>query len=278
MKKCCMIRALKIKTYQDYDFSTSKLAFLTSAFYCLTSFIYAQTFIHFLEPQKFAGAEWLWPVIWLNSISIDNQLLAIGAIWTIGLMFSILSILLPMNSWVKILSAVFFFQMFGIWNSCGKIYQDLIPFVLVGFLIAPISGKAAPARYWYWGAQSLFAAIYFVPGLQKIFYLLRVRSFSLLESNPIEFYQYTKMIESPHFWSPLNPTQIGQDFFWIVWLGIATFQTLSILVPSFPRTQRAWGIMTLIFHGLTIPTVNVTFGCCGLLALVMFTLHPYESK
>lgn len=248
----------------------------------LVVFLYANNEI--IERQNFDP---LWPLVWASYLGIEYiplaYLLTFSCIAT-----AFLGIFFHPYQGMRILVFGTLWQWHALLSSFGQPNHQLYLWLYASLIFIPLPDLWRGTRsleskrdflLFLWCAQALVMLSYTMAGLQKIYYLI-TQSFAG-EVSGISINGFAYQIAA---WLPkLQTPALFGDFIimhpWVGWfpyVALHVLQASAIMVMLYPRFQKVWAVLLVLFHFGTYWTMGISFTSNAILLIALFFVAPFS--
>lgn len=231
----------------------------------------------------------LWPVFWINLISLKY---AVNILFSFTLISTFFCFLFPYKRLLRILVFISLLEFYAFLNSFGKVghsFHILIYFSFV-FIFLPEGKKdelenSIKKRQTYlntiFASQILFMLTYSLSGLWKVLYGLE----QFIEGDINAFSPYALALL---IYSSLQQTNsqsilgiVITDYpllGWPLYISTIYIELFSVVAVCKPSIHRLWGISLIIFHIFTFLTMKIHFPRNIFLLTLFFVYSPFRLK
>lgn len=214
------------------------------------------------------GPEWLWPVAWFGFFrNADSLVFFVGAL---SILFGSQVIKGPFSTAMKAGEFIFSFLFFAAYFSHGKIDHSLHGLILTSIFLSFINGNEKNDQLAYRSAVSVFVFPYFLSGLWKLRIVIEagidgILTFQLARNMVIQGESNSLAL------SLMNMPMSFQTFLWMM---VIVFELAGVFVVQKQKWIRTWGILLILFHGVTYFVMGVSFWEAQVVALILMVLGP----
>lgn len=222
-----------------------------------------------LSVEKMANFEPLWPLFWLQGVSVERQVHALALMMSLALVFGMTAILRPWSFAARFGLGVVFFILCAWWNSFGRFNHSMLGWpvcvLILSFLREPLSSQRIDHnRQVIWAAVSVVMSFYVLAGWTKA-----VDFWTLWQQGPESGFELLirtlprilkwALIQRETIWMPpsflIEPGWLSA----LAFVAVLVFELGAFVPIVFPALMGPWLICAVIFHLSTAAWIGVSF-------------------
>lgn len=265
----------------DLFIINNNIFFSVKLFYCMLFVVVTHWFYELNYHLKIEySSDLLWPVYWTK--------IAPGFPWDVFFIITCFTLNVLVISDIKkriwrILSFVFFFCLFAMFNSSGKINHSLHTLLIPLFCFMFINFKTSDKlKNYFIFASAVFALLtsYSLAGFWKI--LRGILHLIENENGVFSLNGMTRLLKYEFRYE--TPPEIAQWFmeneiigFFMLWSGIL-IEFFSVLIFFFGKLHKIWGLLLLMLHISIAVIMDVSFAYAVITLLPLLIVSPFSNK
>ena len=270
---------------ESYKFSSEKLDSLLRIFYCISLGLIIHRFSNRVAVPYSLKSEyiyWSWSVKWINGFEeFEEKVFIIWAAFFLTVFLCILCIFFIRSIWIKVLCAVSFFMLSSIEFSLGHAGHYLNYWVMAFFIFSFIGKDRKKDRFLFHTAQFSLLMTYGLSGVHKLTALIHyVVRFGIENLKPVEKSIAVRIYDFPYY--TIGKSILSEILSWpsfiplFLWGLLIYFQISCFFIAFRPPLFRLWGVFIILFHLITVFTLQVMFFYNMILVSLLLVETPYD--
>lgn len=267
-----------------YNFSSEKLDSLLRIFYCVSLGLIIHGFSHRVTVPFWLKSEyiyWSWSVKWMMFLKFEEKVFIIWTTFFLTVFLCVLCLFFIRSIRIKVLCAACFFILSSIEFSSGRAGHYLNYWAMAFIIFSFIGKDREKDRFLFHTAQFSLLMTYGLSGIHKLTALIHyVTRFGIENLKPVEKSIAIRLYDFPYYTlgkSILLEVSSWPSFILLFLWGLLIYFQISCFFIAFrPPLFRLWGVFIILFHLITVFTLQVMFFYNMILVSLLFVETPYD--